>query len=607
MDRRTIREIYLGRLIITVISLAIFLFSILFFYSNRSVILNFNNMTINKSLLIVSVMAMIFFSLYLTVSFPKSLRIKFSRPRIRGKPNPVYGFFIILSIGIGSTLGSPLFILIPENALQYGIVSTISLIVASITSLFMAKVYFDVYEFHKNNGRDIVGGPAFVREAYGVSSVRYFISRISMWVANSALSAYCVIIFFDLLFIVIPESSIGGSLISKVLIYAILGLFIVWFIINAFFEERYLRFIGKVQLVMMIAMAVILIAEEGVIFRSPSHLSTHLFFSFTGNWVEDILIDTGYLFILFFGFQEIMAFQRNITDGSTINIPMIKKKIMLDKDHVIKWSMIFTIIVSSSINIVYSIAVLLTQSRGTGIEKSSIPAFLIAQMTGGESWFLLMIIAFIIATLTTFVPAFLAASRHLKSLGEDRIFPYSLTKYSWIFTLVFIILLVASGESFLLSITDFMVLISLGFITISGTHYRKELGNVKGLLFPAMVGIMTFTFGAFNYFVDPEVVLFSILIISVAYLVHNLINMDSVALKLFTGSMLVMILLTDMFINIEVTGTDGLRFFFLKEGRNSTFEEFLLLMFSLVILSVVDFILEWRLSRKMNLLDILKQ
>ncbi|SIM70164.1 APC family permease [Cuniculiplasma divulgatum] len=606
MDRRTVREIYLGRLIITVLSLAVFLFSILFFVSNKSVLLNFNNMTINKSLLIVSIMAMIFFSLYLTVSFPKSLRIKFSRPRIRGKPNPVYGFFIILSIGIGSTLGSPLFILIPENALQYGIISTVSLLVAAITSLFMAKVYFDVYEFHKNNGRDIVGGPAFVREAYGVSSVRYFISRISMWVANSALSAYCVIIFFDLLLIVIPDSSIGGSLISMVMVYAILGLFVVWFIINAFFEERFLRSIGKVQLIMMIVMAVILVAEETVILRTPAHLSTHLFFSFTGNWIEDILIDTGYLFILFFGFQEIMAFQRNITDKSTIKIPGIKKTIVMDKDHVIKWSMIFTIIVSSSINIIYSIAVLLTQSRGTGIEKSSIPAFLIAQMTGGESWFLLMIIAFIIATLTTFVPAFLAASRHLKSLGEDRIFPYSLTKYSWLFTLVFIILLVASGESFLLSITDFMVLISLGFITISGTHYRNELGNVKGLLFPVMVGILTFTFGAFNYFVDPVVVLFSILIISVAYLVHNLINMDSVALKLFTGSMLVMILLTDMFINIEVTGTSGIHFFFLKEGLKNTFDEFLLLMFSLVILSIVDFMLEWRLSRKMNLLDILQ-
>ena len=71
--------------------------------------------------------------------------------------------------------------------------------------------------------------------------------------------------------------------------------------------------------------------------------------------------------------------------------------------------------------------------------------------------------------------------------------------------------------------------------------------------------------------------------------IRNIINMDSVALKLFTGSMLVMILLIDMFVNIEVTGTSGIHFFFLTEGLNTTFDEFLLLMFSLVILSIVDF------------------
>ncbi len=606
MDRRTIREIYLGRLIISTISLAIFLFTLLFLYSNEAVILSFTHVTINKSLLIMSTMSLLFFSLYLTVSFPKSLKIKFTRPRIRGKQYPVYGFFIILSIGIGSTLGSPLFILIPENALQYGIVSTISLIVAAVTSVLMARVYFDIYEFHKNNGKDIVGGPAFVREAYGVSSVRYFISRISMWVANSALSAYCVIIFFDLLFVIIPGTSIGGTIISKAIIYIILGMFILWFAINAFFEEKFLRLIGKIQLVMMVVMVVILVAEERMIMVASAHFSTHLFFSFSGNWFQDILIDTGYLFILFFGFQEIMAFQRNIADKTMLKIPFRKRPVLIGKDCIIKNSMIYTVIISSTINIVYSIAVLTTQSRGTGIETNAIPAFLIAQMAGGNVWFALMIIAFVIATLTTFVPAFLAASRHLKSLGEDRIFPYSLARYSWVFTLIFIVILVASGESFLLSITDFMVLISLGFISISGTRYRKELGRTRGTLFPVLVGSLTFIFGAFNYFVDPEVVLFSILIISVAYLIHNLINMEPVALKLFTGSMLVMIFLADLFINIMITGTEGLKIFMFTENRASTFEELHLLLFSLIIVSIMDFILEWTLNGKNNLTSILQ-
>ncbi|MHB1440588.1 MAG: amino acid permease [Cuniculiplasma sp.] len=605
ISRKDIRNVYVGRFLISILSLIAFIFSLVFIYSNRSVLLDFTNLTINKSLFLVSVMAMTFFSLYLTVSFPKSLRIKFSRPRIRGKPNPVYGFFVILSIGVGSTLGSPLFILIPENALQYGIISTVSLIVASFTSLLMAKVYFDVYEHHKSNGRDIVGGPAFVREAYGVSSVRYFISRISMWVANSALSAYCVIIFFDLLLIIIPDSAIGKSTISSMIVYIILAMFVVWFIVNAFFEERYERLIGRVQLVMIVIMAVVLIAEEGSIFHSSPHLSTHLFFSFSGNWLQDILIDTGYLFILFFGFQEIMAFQRNVKEQSVIKIRGIKKTLTIGKDQTIKWTMIFTVIISSSINIIYSVVVLLTQSRGTGIDSSSIPAFLIAQRTGGTIWLFLMIIAFIIATLTTFVPAFLAASRHLRSLGEDRIFPYSLTKYSWLFTLFFIIILAASGENFLLSITDFMVLISLGIISISGTRYRKELGKKNGIFFPVLVGFLTFTFGAFNYFVEPEVVLFSVLIISVAYLIHNLINMESAALKLFMSSMLAIIFLSDAFINIELKATEGLKIFYLTIGKNLSFQIFSIFIFLLIILSTVDFVLEWRITKGKKLTPVI--
>jgi amino acid transporter len=605
LNRKEIREIYERRIIISVISLIILIFTSLFTISNWQVLFNIHNLTINKSMLLVSTYSLLFFSLYLTLSFYSSLKIRFSRPRIRGKPNPVYGFFIILAIGIGSTLGSPLFILIPVNALQYGIISTISLVVAATTSLLMSKVYFDVYLFHKKKGRDIVGGPAFVREAYGVSSVRYFLSRVSMWVANSALSAYCVIIFFDLLLIVFPHSSIGGSFISEIIIYLLIALFISWFIINSFFEDKYIRLIGKVQLIMMVIMVAILLAEVGTIYHASTHISTHLFFSFTGNWFQDILIDTGYLFILFFGFQEIMAFQRNIKDETKIKIPGRKATIILDKDKTIKWSMILTVIVSSSVNIIYSITVLLTQSRGTGIEQSSIPALYIAQRTGGQFWFFIMILAFIIATLTTFIPAFLAASRHLKSLGEDRIFPKGISKYSWIFTLFFIILLVIAGENFLLSITDFMVLISLGIINLSAIKYRKELGKKKGFYFPLAVGLLTFTFGAFNYFVDPVVVLFSILIISVAYLIHNLINMEAAALKLFASSMLVIIFLSSVFINVKIPGTKGILFVFFRIPLTETFLFFSLSLLLMAIVSLVDFVLQWKITKGKKLTTIL--
>ncbi len=596
MDRKTIRKIYFARVLITAASFSIFMLISIFGIVNFSYIFNFTSFTLRRTVLLISFFTGLVLALYLTLSFPLSLRVHFSRPRVTGKSRPVYGFFIVLSIGIGSTLGSPLFILIPENALQFGIISTISLLVAAGTSLIMARVYNDVYLFHRNNGKDIVGGPAFVREAYGVSSVRYFISRTSMWVANSALAAYCVIIFFDLLLIVLPSSHFVSGMYSQILIYGILGLFIFWFIINAFFEERYIVLIGKVQLIMMVVMAAILIAEEAVVFHSAP-LSTRLFFSFSGNWFEDILIDTGYLFILFFGFQEIMAFQRSVDTKSEYFIPLIRKKIRIGKDRIIKLSMILTVIISSSINIAYSIAVLMTQQRGEGLETASIPAFKIASLAGGGVAYVFMIVAFIIATLTTFVPAFLAASRHLRSLGEDRIFPLSVTRFSWVFTLIFIIILIETGEDFLLSITDFMVLISLAFINLSALRYRREMGRINGAVRPVIVGMLTFTFGAFNYFIDPYVVLFSILVIATSYLIHNIINMEAAAKKLYSASILVMVFLTSVFTGINYSSLNAINI--PSIGITGEFEGllFLLLLLILSVIAMVEFILEWILTR----------
>lgn len=601
LGKRAIRQVFVGRLIVTIIALLVFLYTLSFAIAYRFEIFNFNFVDISQVLLPLTVLILLFSSLYIFLSLPSSLKIKFKRPKIVGKPNPVYGFFIMLAIGIGSTLGSPLFILIPENAVQFGIISTISLITATITSIIMARAYFHIFEFHRNNNRDIVGGPAFVKEAYGTSSTRYFISRISMWVANSALSAYCVIIFFDLLFTVIPSLE-GTSIVSKVIEYAILALFIIWFAINAFFESKYLKFIGRVQLVMLVIMAGILIAEEVIIFHAGSLHILHPLYSFTGNWFIDILIDSGYLFILFFGFQEIMAFQRNISDKTIIKIP--GRTIELSKNQIIEWSMILTVIISATINIGYSVSVLYLHPSSTGINSSSIPAFYIANLTGGTIWTLLMIIAFIIATLTTFVPSFLAASRHLRSLGEDRIFPLSITRFSWVFTLIFIILLSAAGEELLLSITDFMVLMSLGFIMLSITHYSKELGWFKGIILPITVSVLTFLFAIFNYFITPEVILFAVLIMAGTYFIHNLIDIDPSALKLFIASMMSILFLFDIFIgNVvdKIQPKDPL----LKSSFGFSYSFLILLIFIMMVVAIVDFILEWRLTKGEKLTPIL--
>ncbi|MHB8360422.1 MAG: APC family permease [Thermoplasmataceae archaeon] len=510
----------------------------LFYLGSIAVISNLAQMNVGVILYIIVLVSLVFFGFFLVLSYPTRYKVKFVKPSIKRMGNPSYGLWVMIGLGVGSTLGSPLFILIPENAVQYGIISILSLIIAALMSFGMAKVYSDVYSYHASRGKDIVGGPAFIKEAYGQSSLKYFISRTSMWVANSSLSAYCMIIFFDLLYnvlpTVIPKRFIFGYG-ENLIVYFILAMIVIWFVINAFLEEKYLRVIGRIQLVLVIIMAVILLTESFLLFSTPFNFSRVDKISFGSNWMADLLINTGYLYILFFGFQEIMAFQREVKTEVILNIPLLKKKFILEKKTIIKISMFLTVLISSVINIIYSASIMVSSAGTAAIGTASIPALYIAQKLQGGAGLLFIIIAFLIATLTTFTPSFLAASRHLKALGEDKIFPYYVSNVSWVFTLVFIGVLALAGEGFLLSITDFMVLISLGLIIFSGYHYRHQLGMKNGIIFPIFFSSTTLFFALLTYFIDPIVLLFSVLVIVFSYLIHNMLSMGSITKRIFIG------------------------------------------------------------------------
>ena len=73
----------------------------------------------------------------------------------------------MLAVGLGATFGSPLFILIPLNIVQYEFVSLGSLVIATVLSILMAKVYADMYTLSAHLGLDAVGGPSFTKAATG--------------------------------------------------------------------------------------------------------------------------------------------------------------------------------------------------------------------------------------------------------------------------------------------------------------------------------------------------------------------------------------------------------------------------------------------------------
>lgn len=480
----------------------------------------------------------------LVAQLPESLRARFRRlPQAAMRRRPVYGLGTMLSVGVGATLGSPLFILIPENILQYEFVSVLSLILATILSVAMAKVYSDMYVTSKVLGLEGVGGPSFTKVAVGARSVRYFVSRLSMWVSNTALAAYTKIVF--LIFVLDPQylpSILNASGLTPFLVtvttYTVAGAFVGWTILNVLFEQRYLKMLGLFQIIMTAALLVILVYHSVVLGATGSWNFAGLFGTSLGpGWVSALVINTGYLYLLFFGFQEIQSLERDSMERSTVPIlSWIKRGLTLERTKYLGVAMVLSVVVASLVNIFYGLAV---YASHTSLQGSAIPALFLAGHLLGPGQELLVAVAFLIATVTTFVPAFLAAARHLGSLGEDGYMPTSLANLSWVFTLVAILLLAVGNQDFLVNITDFMVLISLGIISLSAIWLRKRSTPTHrvGRTLPLLVGLSCFVFGGAVYFVNPSVVVFGSMAVIFAYLIFDIIELGTLGAQLFLSAL----------------------------------------------------------------------
>ena len=490
---------------------------------------------------ILAALSLAFMGAALIAQLPESFWARFRRlPEAAGR-KPVYGFGTMLSVGIGATLGSPLFILIPENITQYEVVSVVSLLLAAALSVAMAKVYSDMYAVSRRLDFEGVGGPSFTKLALGTHSVRYFVSRLSMWVSNTALAAYTEIVF--LIFVLNPHylpailGSYGLSSWQGAFTYALAGGFVGWTILNVLFARRYLRLLGVIQVIMTAALVVILAFHSYILGATGGwNLSGLLHTSLGNGWVSALVINTGYLYLLFFGFQEIQSLQRDAVEKSSVPVlSWIRKGFTVSRMKYFGAAMVLSVVIAASVNILYGLAVFASHPAASGLQGSAIPALYLAQTILGPGQELLVAIAFLIATATTFVPAFLAASRHLGALGEDGYMPRSLANLSWVFTLVAILLLAIGNQQFLVNVTDFMVLVSLGIISLSAIwlRTRRALAQSLGRGVPLVVGLGCFVFGGAVYFVNPSVVIFGTIAVVFAYLIFDIIELGTLGAQMF--------------------------------------------------------------------------
>ncbi len=497
------------------------------------------DLNFNGSVEMLSAVGALISGITLVSIFPESMRAKFTRPSSKAPANPTYGFVTLLSVGIGATIGSPLFIILPVNIIQYAMVSLISLTIAGTLSYLIARIYSYMFVYTRANKLDAVGGPGFVKITTRDRSVRYFIARFSMWIANTALAAFSAIFLFTFTFQDFPEIlSVYGINGSSVYFFegTVLLLFIIWFIVNAFFERKYLKTIGYAQIVLL-GIIILLIIVQGLFLGFAGSWNFSGFLSYRGSniWL-DVIENTGYLFILFFGFQEIQSLGRESLETSSI--PLISRMFKLrpiPKEKYFPMAMMLTVLISLILMIFDALTIYAVHPSLGALQSSNIPALYIVKYYISPRFQIVTMTAFLLATVTTFVPAFIAASRHLRALSEDGFFPRSVKSFSWIFTVMLIILLSLTNPGFLVNITDFMVLIALGIICLSAFWLRKVTGKVpRSIVATSLIaGIGAFIIDISVYPVSQLVVLLGVVAVILSFLMYDAISLGTVGLQLF--------------------------------------------------------------------------
>ena len=198
--------------------------------------------------------------------------------------------------------------------------------------------------------------------------------------------------------------------------------------------------------------------------------------------------------------------------------------------------MILTVLITAAINIFYGLAVDAAHPDSDGPAPGPDTRSLPRQHVPRSGQELLIGIAFLIASVTTFVPAFLAATRHLSALGDDGYIPQSDSpRLSWLFTLVSIFLLAVGPQNFLVDITDFHGPGRPRDNRVSSVWLRRARGvsMSRADALPILVGASCFVAGGAVYLLSPSVVVFGTLAILFAYLVFDILELGRLGTQIF--------------------------------------------------------------------------
>ncbi|RLF10322.1 MAG: hypothetical protein DRJ62_05275 [Thermoprotei archaeon] len=458
--------------------------------------------------------------------------VRFVKRKVR-RPTGIFGFFSLTGIGIGATVGASIFVVVPTAIWRAGTIGVFSLLFGAVISTLLAVSYGKMFQRTQRIPEAVrqpvyIGGPSFVSLAYGKRSIAYFISRFSLWVGNTTLTAFNALMIIHFIYGYFPKcfETLGVAREYSMLgVIAILIVFVFWFIISTIYESKYKKELVVAQTLLSTIFILLLVRHILVLSeRVPPSISLSEIPQDPLSLVKTFLTTAAYVYLLFFGFQEIQALGGEFKEE--ITVPTFKGRKKVRMYTYVPLTMLITVITCSILFLAYALAV-----SGTSSVESGIPGLDVA-LTLGSKEYVFLIIAFFIASLTTLVPSYMAASRHLIMLGEDGYFPKQLSRYAYLFTFLIMAVLTMAKEEFLIKITDFSVLISLGIIALAERRIcllQGEKPSVRSIVISVACLLIA---GAF-YLDSPNVFFSGIAFIYLGWALFELIKIGFGGLNLF--------------------------------------------------------------------------
>lgn len=388
-----------------------------------------------------------------------------------------YGFWTLLAISLGATIGPSAFVLSPYSVERFGPLALLGMLIASLSAVALAYGYSKMFFYSmKIRGGKYVGGPSFVRNAFGSKHYLYIISRFTMWVGNVALASFNLLITIDLV-VGYALPFVGLELQETLAVAARILLFVALSILVLALYKHWETMVD-LQKIITSAFLALFLAHSAFLYQKAwqggSALAGLQAFPVQpvggglAGLVWTTLSSAAYVYLMVFGFQEVQSLAKNVD---------VRDPLRYEEDiyGILKRAMVLGALISGAIFLAYMYVYVVLEQEGFGLPGTPIPPLDI--LKDSPLAYAITLTALSLGIFTTYIPAFVAALKHLRELLSDvflvdmKRIGLGIDPYIVVF---FMGLLLLSNAEYIIRLTDFAVLVSLALVAYSENRLMKK-------------------------------------------------------------------------------------------------------------------------------------